>query len=140
MFTNQSQIMHWCATGSQYFLPIVAQYQVGDMTVGLTSRCSGCGQHQVQHYCAQTRSVAVLPVVRQAPPSWFPLVKATVTATCPACGWVADLADTVANDPEATASEQEAARAFRDGALAVGGLLLAVGLVGALTKGEGSAS
>lgn len=120
-------VYHTCpSTNGGQLLPIIARYLVGEQMVGLTDKCPTCQQHQLTHICPVSGQATLLPVMRQAPPSWLPILKATVTATCPTCGAVINLADTVANDPEATARERAAATTFRNGALAVGAALVAV--------------
>ena len=120
-------VYHLCPSANCWqLLPIIASYLVDEQNVGLTDKCPTCQQHQLEHVCQVSGQTALLPVTRQAPPPWLPILKATVTAACPTCGAAINLADTVANDPAATASERAAAATFRNGALAVGAALVAV--------------
>ena len=118
---------HFCPSANRWqVVPAIASYLVNGQSARLTQKCPTCNQHQIEHVCPVSGQVTFLPVTRQAPPSWLPILQATVTAVCPTCGAVTDLANTVANDPEATERERAAAAAFRDGALVVGALLVAL--------------
>ena len=115
-------VLHVCG-GRQVWLRVAAQLLVGHDVVPLTEPCECCGQRFVQHACAGTGHAghaSLLPVVRQSPPAWLPILEATVRAACPQCGIAMDLADTIANDPAASAREQEVAAEFKKGAMALG--------------------
>lgn len=107
-------------------LPVAAELLVNDQPVGLTHNCQTCGQCYVEHQCAGTWGATLLPVVRKPPPSWLPILQATVTATCPTCGLVINLADFVASDQAASEQEKAAAETFKTGALAVGAVMLGI--------------
>jgi hypothetical protein len=129
---------HTCQS-SVCWLPVAAHLIAGAQSVALTEACPECRFRYVQHFCSVTGMPSLVPVIRQAPPPWLPILEATVRATCPSCNLVMDLADTVANDPAATKQEKETAEAFKTGVLAVGVALLGVAAINWVAENPPSA-
>ncbi len=126
-------LAHSCK-GMFVWLPVVEQLTFSTQTVRLSGKCQYCDQQFVEHVCPGTGERQLLPVVRQAPPAWFPILQATVRSACPACGLVMDLADTVANDPAATAQERQIAAEFKKSAVTVGAIGLALTALSWVTR------
>jgi len=123
-------VLHVCPSdGGIYSLPLLGSCVQAGAELGIIGPCSLCGYPWVEHRCSATGQASWLPVERKAPPPWFPVLKAVVSASCPACGAVIDMANTIANNPLATETERQAAISFRNGALVFGTGLLALGII-----------
>lgn len=122
-------VLHQCGCGQWYSLPIEATYQTQGHLVEISYPCAVCRKRVANAICASGQTTQLLPVVRTPPPAWLPILKAVVSAECPLCGVAINLADTVANDPEASARERIAAEEFSNGVAVAGGIgLLFLGL------------
>lgn len=122
-------LLHQCPSGGVYGLPVAATYQVLNHTVSVSYPCTLCGQRFAHTLCPTGLATTPVPITRTPPPTWLPVLKAVVSAECPACGLAINLSDTIANDPEASERERVAAEEFGNGVAVVGGIaLLFVGL------------
>lgn len=125
MYSSIPRFMwHQCASGAVRWLALEASHAALTHVVDISSPCPGCGQRLAQLSCSNGSAMTPVPITRTAPPSWLPIVKAVVSAECPACGLVIDIANTIANDPSATEAERMAAKEFSDGVTVIGGIAL----------------
>lgn len=123
------QLWHQCASGGSRWLAVQTIHEALCHTVALSYPCPTCGQRVAQPTCSTGHATAAVPITRTPPPSWLPIVKAVVSAECPACGLAINISDTIANNPEASERERIAAEEFSNGVAVVGGIaLLFIGL------------
>ncbi len=126
MYSRFPQAMlHQCG-GQPQWLPVAAAYEVVGHVTAISHPCPACGRRLAQPICPTGRVTAPVRITRTPPPSWLPVLKAVVSAECPACGLVLDISDTIANDPEFSAKERAAAERFSTEVAVIGGVALAV--------------
>lgn len=117
-------IWHQCASGGARWLAVEAVHTALNHAVAISSPCPGCGQRLAQLACPHGDGALPAPITRTPPPSWLPIVKAVVSAECPACRLAIDISDTIANDPAATERERAVAAEFSSGMTVIGGVAL----------------
>jgi len=133
-------LSHICGTNPATLLGMELALTVGDQQAALSRPCPSCSGRNLEHWCPADGRLYSLAVVRKVPPRLLlPLWKATVSAACPSCGIVIDLANTVANDAQATRQEQAAADEVKNGAMAIGSLVAVLGFLGWGFNGGGGA-
>ena len=141
MFRNvYRQILHQCMQGGVQFLAVEATHEALGHVVDISYQCKSCGQRATQATCPVNGTTGLTSVQRTPPPSWLPVLKAVVKVECPACRAAIDIADTIANDPQASAQERKPADEFSTGATILGCLALLVIGISAIASGKGSAT
>lgn len=139
MFGNvYRQILHQCVQGGVQFIAVEATHEILGHVVDISYQCPSCGQRATQATCPVNGTTGLTSIQRTPPPSWLPVLKAVVKVECPVCRVAIDVADTIANDPQASAQERKAAGEFSTGATILGCLALLVVGISAAVGGKGS--